>query len=297
MRVMVGLPKWAATSRVYAPGSKAQVARRGELRVNSPCKLGYLPDTLDCSSCSAHRGFPVTMLASLQARQTPALRNRQAPALEARLEHGPEGHAVRPAAQAPAETRRVLPAVPLRLDHQQLQPPLPGLLGRCAAKQQTIAPAAFHKLVREAQADGQRLLRHRRRRAVHAPAAARHARRAPRLLLPGLHQRPLHHRREGASGCGKLGNVTPLDQRRGHRDRQRRAPRPGRTCCRRRCRACRTASKQQGLHRRLHQPLPDEHRRPADREVGRSADRHGRDVHLVPRLPADGPGRRTRTCA
>ena len=32
-------------------------------------------------------------------------------------------------------------------------------------------------------------------------------------------------------------------------------------------------------------------------EVGRPADRDGRDVHVVPRLPPDGPGRRTPTCA
>ena len=31
----------------------------------------------------------------------------------------------------PLEAGRVLPAVPVRLDHQQLQPALPGLLGRC----------------------------------------------------------------------------------------------------------------------------------------------------------------------
>ncbi len=47
----------------------------------------------------------------------------------------------------------------------------------------------------------------------------------------------------------------------------------------------------QGLHRRLHQPVPDEHRRSAQREMGRSPDRDGRDVHLVPRLSADGPRR------
>ena len=32
-------------------------------------------------------------------------------------------------------------------------------------------------------------------------------------------------------------------------------------------------------------------------EMGRSADRNGRDVHLVPRLSADGAGRQSATCA
>src|ERR1700736_3009686 len=45
----------------------------------------------------------------------------------------------------------------------------------------------------EGQEDGQRLLRNLRRRAVHAPAAPRHPRRSSGLLLPGLHQRALHH--------------------------------------------------------------------------------------------------------
>ena len=68
---------------------------------------------------------------------------------------GLKGDALRPAAQAPAQARRVLPAVPLRLDHQHLQPPLPGLLGRRRrTSSRSIQPDAFHKLVREAKAMG-----------------------------------------------------------------------------------------------------------------------------------------------
>ena len=65
--------------------------------------------------------------------------------------------------------------------------------------------------------------------------------RAPRLLLPDLHQRPVHHRRSAPSELRQLGNVTPLisvegneivsDERRG---------RAG-VLSARRCRACRTA--------------------------------------------------------
>ena len=54
----------------------------------------------------------------LQNGQTHAVRDRQAPALEARLEHGLQGHALRAQAQAAAQTRRGLSAVPVRLHHQ-----------------------------------------------------------------------------------------------------------------------------------------------------------------------------------
>src|SRR5207245_2317538 len=63
--------------------------------------------------------------------QTPAPGIRPALALEAGVEHGPQGDAVRPAPQITPQTRPGLPAVSLRVGHQQLQPALPGVLGRC----------------------------------------------------------------------------------------------------------------------------------------------------------------------
>ena len=75
--------------------------------------------------------------------------------------------------------------------------------------------------------------------------------------------------------CGRLGNVTPLisvegteivsDERRGRQDVLQQDDGGHQNCL-----------KQQGLHRRLHQPVPDQHRRPAHRGVGRPADRDGR---------------------
>ena len=154
-------------------------------------------------------------------------------------------------------------------------------------KQQTISPDAFHKLVREAQADGERVLRHRRRRAVHAPAPARHARGAPGLLLPDLHQRPLHHartreadvatrQRHAADFVSKEREIVS-DERRG--------------------RAGVLTKTMQGLHNALdagvftgvctslrRTNIDDT----AEGRVDRPADRDGRAVHVVPRLPADG---------
>ena len=145
------------------------------------------------------------------------------------------------AAQAPAQARRGLSAVPVRLDHQRCNLRCQGCWVDVAAKQETHrSPKRSTSWSREAKADGQRLLRHRRRRAVHAPAPARHAGRAPRLLLPDLHQRPVHHRREGQADAAARQRHA-AHQRRGQRDRQRRAPRPGRRAAARRWRACRTA--------------------------------------------------------
>ena len=102
------------------------------------------------------------------------------------------------------------PAVPLHLDHQQLQPPLPGLLGEGGrpARVHRRGPDGPHH--RRRQAARQQLLRHPRRRAVHAPGAARHPRAPPGLLLPDLHQRPDHHRRDCQRACARIGNATPL---------------------------------------------------------------------------------------
>ena len=70
-----------------------------------------------------------------------------------------------------------------------------------AAKQSTIDAGGHAPADQRSQGDGQLVLRHPRRRAVHAPGAARDPRQPPRLLLPGLHQRPLHHRRSGQASC------------------------------------------------------------------------------------------------
>ena len=77
-----------------------------------------------------------------------------------------------------AQTRRSLSAVPVRLDHQQLQPALPGLLGGRGRQAGDDQARRLAQADSRGQGDGQRLLRHRRRRAVHAPASARHARRS-----------------------------------------------------------------------------------------------------------------------
>src|SRR5262245_21216430 len=69
--------------------------------------------------------------------QTIADRNRQTARLEAHVEHGLEGNAVDSKAQAPAEAWRVLPAILVHLNHQQLQPALPGVLGRCRRETRT----------------------------------------------------------------------------------------------------------------------------------------------------------------
>ena len=91
------------------------------------------------------------------------------------------------------------------------------------------------------EADGQRLLRHRRRRAVHAPAAVRPAGAASGLLFPDLHQRPFHHRRARPHDAPARQRHA-ADQRRGHRKRSATSAAAGPKCCRRRCRAWRTAS-------------------------------------------------------
>ena len=67
----------------------------------------------------------------------------------------------------------------------------------------------LNKLVRDAKKHGNSFFGSARRRAVSAPAVARFSWRTPRLLLPGLHQRPVDHRESGRE-LRRLGNVTPL---------------------------------------------------------------------------------------
>ena len=210
--------------------------------------------------------------------------------MEARLEHGLEGDAVGAEAQGPAEARRGLSAVPLRLDHQQLQSALPGLLGRCRREAGDDGAGGVEQAGPRGQGDGQRLLRHRRRRAVHAPAALRDPRSRTPIATsrssPTASSSPTRRRNGCASSATSRRSSASRD-----RDRQRPAPRPGRRAQPRRCKGFRTASTTSVFTGRLHQPLPDELRRSAHRAVDRSAHRHGRDVHLVSRLSSDGAGR------
>src|SRR5262249_1097351 len=76
----------------------------------------------------------------------------------------------------------------------------------------------------------------------------------------------------------KVGEGAPPPPARGPRAPPRRPPRPPR-------RPEKDAGgppqlpQEPPVHRRLHQPVPDEHRRPADRGMGRPPDRQGGDVH------------------
>ena len=114
----------------------------------------------------------------------------------------------------------------------------------------------MHKLVREAKAMGNVFFGIVGGEPFMHPQLFDDPRRASRLLLPGLHQRPLHHRRDDAKQLRQLGNVTPLisvegneivsDERRGRSDVLSKTMQGLQNCL-----------EQQGLHRRLHQPVPD----------------------------------------
>ena len=133
------------------------------------------------------------------------------------------------------------------------------------------------------QAARQQLLRHPGGRAAAPPGPVRPVRRAPGLLLPALHQRTSHRRRAG-------GRAAPARQRdaagqhRGHVRGERRAPRPAR---RPRQVPGRTRSlhPEPARHRRGHERLQDQHRRPGAGIVAAAADRDGRALCLVPHLP------------
>src|SRR5262249_13306620 len=107
--------------------------------------------------------------------QTPSCGNRQAAVVETGLEHGLEGNALRRTAQTAVEARRILSAVPICLGHQQLQPALPGLLGGCGPQAGNHHARSLRQARARGEGDGQRLLRRRWRRAVHASRTARHA--------------------------------------------------------------------------------------------------------------------------
>ena len=134
-------------------------------------------------------------------RQAHADRDRPAAALEVRLQLRLQGHAVGPDVQEAAQAGHPLPAVPVHLDHQQLPASLPGLLGGCRISARDDRPRRDEPAHQRRQEARQQLLRHPRRRAVHAPAADRDPRSPPGLLLPDLHQRPADHRQDGRRSC------------------------------------------------------------------------------------------------
>ena len=139
------------------------------------------------------------------------------------------------------QARRGLSAVPLRLDHQQLQPALPGLLGRRRRQ------AADDRARRHAQADR----RSQGRWATSSSASSAASRSCTRSCSTCWPQHPDCYFQIFTNGQfitdDKAKRTAPArqrdaaDQRRRHRDRQRRAPRPARTCSARRWKACRTA--------------------------------------------------------
>ena len=143
-----------------------------------------------------------------------------------------------------------------------------------AAKQETIEPEAMHKLIREAKAMGNVFF------GIVGGEPFMHPHLIEMLAAhPDCYFQVFTNGQfitdDEAKELRRLGNVTPLisvegneivsDERRGRagvlqQDDGRAAELP----------------QAQGLHRRLHQPLPDEYRRSADGNMARSADRDGR---------------------
>ena len=195
------------------------------------------------------------------------------------------------------QARRVLPAVPVRLHHQQLQPALPGLLGGRGRQ------AGDHQAGGLPQAGRARP----RRWATSSSASSAASRSCTRTCSTCWPSTPIATSRssptasssptERAKRMRQLGNVTPLisvegneivsDERRGRRRRaeQDHAGRPELPA---------TNKVFTGVCTSLCQTNIDDL---LDGEMGRSAHRHGRDVHLVPRLSADGAGRLPASCA
>ena len=159
-----------------------------------------------------------------------------------------------------------------------------------AAKQETIKPDAFHKLVREAKAMGNVFF------GIVGGEPFMH----PHLLdmlaaHPDCYFQIFTNGQfitdERAKRAAPARQRDAAHQRRGQRDRQRRAPRPGRRPQQDDGRALQNCLKHKvftGVCTSLCQTNIDDL---LDGEMGRSADRDGRDVHLVPRLPPDGAGR------
>ena len=192
-------------------------------------------------------------------------------AVEVRLQLRRQGHALGRALQAAAAARRVLPAVPVHLDHQQLPAALPGLLGRRGgASAEADRSTTLNRLDRRRQGARQQLLRHPRRRAVHAPGAARSARaRTPTATSrssrtasssPTRSRAQLRaaRQRHAARSASKAREIVS-DERRGQaKVLTQDAGGP------------RALPAAQAAHRRRHQRLPDEHRRPGHRSLAAS---------------------------
>ena len=124
-----------------------------------------------------------------------------------------------------------------------------------AAPRQMIALDDMNRIINDAKKPRQQLFRHPRRRAVHAPATARHPGRPSRLLFPDFHQRPADHRRSRPRAAPAR-QRQPAGQHRGNGGRQRRAPRPA-DVLNQSLAGLRELRPQPAHHRRGHQRLPD----------------------------------------
>ena len=91
--------------------------------------------------------------------------------------------------------------------------------------QQTIDAGEMDRIIDDAKRTGT-LLRHPRRRAVHAPGAARDPRRAPDCYFQIFTNGQFITDEIAQASCGELGNATPLVSIEGTRNRLRRAARP-----------------------------------------------------------------------
>ncbi len=110
-----------------------------------------------------------------------------------------------------------------------------------AAKQPKIEVAAMNRLITRSQGDGQLVLRHPRRRAVHAPASCWTSSATIRDCYFQVFTNGQFITDEVARKLRELRQRHAADQRRRQRDRQRRAPRPRRRLQPDDGRACRTA--------------------------------------------------------
>ena len=151
-----------------------------------------------------------------------------------------------------------------------------------AAKQEKIEIEAMDRLIHEAKEMGNSFFGILGGEPFMHAEPAGYLPQPPGLLLSGLHQRAIHHRQGGrgiaprAATSRRLisveGNEIVSDERRGRLHVFSKTMQGLQNCL-----------KHKVHDRRLHQPLPIQLRL-ADRKVGRSIDRDGRHVHLVPHL-------------
>ena len=235
--------------------------------------------------------------ATVQVGPADVAARRQSEPVEAGLEHGLQGDALRRSGTSAGSSA----ASSFRRSCTSRSSTAATCAARAAGSmwppsRRPSSPTAFHKLVREAKAMGNVFF------GIVGGEPFMHPQ-----LLDMLAEHPDCYFQiftnghfitdETAQAAAAARQRHAAHQRRGQRDRQRRAPRPRRRAQQDDAGLAELPRSNKRLHRRLHEPVPDEHRRPAHREVDRPADRDGRDVHLVPRLSADGAGREPATCA